>query len=683
MDVSQTVFDMVELLLSSCEHVKEFVELGGIRALLAVIPKLNHELQLQGSPTEVLQATMQITWALMAVANESTVNRSCEVLGQVRAKLVDDGIVIMLGPLLKALLARSGDMAETDPLQPVLRNLCVLLFKLCDSGAEQQGQDPQAEAAVAAMQAMGLLSAMLDVYSGAYHTEPAVCAAATLAVICQRGLLQPEACNELVASMLGSGSIRSLCCVLWTIKQQPDVQMLQRGREVLHSFVHYLLEHQFTPFITTIITEHLGGALLSCIPQNLARHVLLNILSTRGQEIMASVEADWECDVPLLLAQLLPLDIHMALPPPALLPDSEPCVTTYTDQQVCRMLLVRRQLGPNDSRMEAVSRLEELVLAFFEELQQSENGSDEPMQSDLVMTVQALVAFLMAQELDLQQVRQASGADMEVSTNSSSNHSSIEMALESPHGSLYAQVLGSAVSAKQQAASETCPADGDAAEQGGSTTVVPDSQAGSSGTVSFEYEGHTVVISKRCFRLLKMSSSMLGTILKRADPSTPITLLRVPRFTAEGNAWLLQCAAQWLMDQSSLSLSASEALQLWPAAEFLQLACLQAHCEDVIAAALAAEQGTLEGALELCCWHSDSSSRLVHLVTTHVMRGMTAALTSGALRKVSATYRRQFVVCFFEELRDRLVAFLTLNAGAVAEPEVMFDMEPAEEADEQ
>jgi hypothetical protein len=339
--------------------------------------------------------------------------------------------------------------------------------------------------------------------------------------------------------------------------------------------------------------------------------------------------------------------------------------------------------------VEAVSRLEELVLAFFEELQQSEDGSEELMQSDLVMTVQALVAFLIGQDLDLQQVRQAHGADMEVSTNSSSNHSSIEMALASPHGGLYAQVLGSAVSDQQQAACEISPVDCDGMEQDGSsssshTVIVPDRQAGSSSsTVSFEYDGHNVVISKLCFRLLKESSIMLGTILKRVDPSTPITLLQVPRFTAKANAWVLQCAAQWLMDSASLSLSVSEALQMWPAAEFLQLPCLQAHCEDVIAAALGSEEGALEGALELCCWHSDSSARLVHIVTTDVMRGMTAALASGTLRKVSATYRRQFVVCFFEELRDRLVAFLTLNAGAVDEPEVMLDVEPELQVEEQ
>ncbi len=681
-DVSHTVFQLVELLLGSQPHVREFVRQGGIRALLAVVPKLNHELQLNGNTSQVLQASMQISWALIAVANESTPEAECPVLGRIRTQLVDDGAVVMLGPLLKALLLLGGqegaaaERQQPGTLQPVLRNLCMLLFKLCDGGHNEQPaeQDRQSAAAAEAMQAMGLLPALQQLYSGDHSSEPAVWAAATLAAICQRQLLEPAAAEALLHDMASGGGVRALCTVLWAAAHQPQhAPLLQRCSEVLHGLVHFLLERRFEPFLEAVVTEHLGACLLSALPQSLARHVLLSLLSSRGQGVMAGVEAAWECDVPLLLAQLLPLpELHMALPPPAgAAPGAPP---TYTDQQICRMLLVRRQLGALDSRAESCVRLEELLAAFFEELAEcGEGGGEAALQSEVVLAVQALVAFLMGQALDLQQLRQARGAAVEASTTSGGSRSSIEAALDSEHGALYAQVLAAALGAQQRGGEAQREQQQQQQQQpGGCTVVVPDPQAGGcEAAVTFDCgDGEAVVVSRRCFRLLKDSSSMVGSVLKRADTQRSIALLRVPRFTAQANAWVLQCAARWLLEPEALALEPAEALRLWPAADFLQLESLQARCEDVVAARFGAEPALLERALELCCWHADSSSRLLHLATMHAMRELAPLLRSGALARLAGVYRRQFGGCFFDELRDRLVAFLALDAGAVAEPEV-------------
>jgi hypothetical protein len=691
-DVSHTVVKLVELLLGSQPHVREFVRQGGIRALLAVVPKLDHELKLHSSTGQVLQATMQISWALIAVANEAAPEAVCPVLGQIRAQLVDDGAVVMLGPLLSALLAMAGDGGaaggqQAGTLQPVLRNLCMLLFKLCDGGPEQRQHDKQA---AEAMQAMGLLPALQELYTGDCSGEPAIWAAATLAVSCQRQLLEPGATEELLRAMVSGSSMRALCAVLWCAAHRPQhAPLLQRCSEVLHSFVHLLLERCCGAFLEAVMTEHLGGCLLSSLPQGLARQVLLNLLSTKGQDVMATVEAAWKCDVPLLLAQLLPLpDLHMVLPAPGggapgeqpaqPAQPQQPQQLTYTDQQICRMLLVPRQLVPLDSRADAVVRLEELLGAFFEEVAEcGEPGGGAALQSDVVLAVQALVAFLMGQDLDLQQLRQARGAAVEASTISGGSCSSIEAALDSGEGALYAHVLGAATIEQQQreqqgAACEIYAADAVVEQQraGGRTVVVADPQGGGAeGSVTFDCGGgEAVVVSSRCFSLLKGSSSMVGSVLKRADTRAPIALLRVPRFTARANAWVLECACRWLLEPGALALEPAEALRLWPAAEFLQLEALQAACEDVVAASLCREPQLLEQALELCHWHADSSSRLLHLATTHAMRELGPLLLSGALALLVGNFRRLLAPCFFEEVRDRLVAFLALDAGAVAEP---------------
>jgi len=194
---------------------------------------------------------------------------------------------------------------------------------------------------------------------------------------------------------------------------------------------------------------------------------------------------------------------------------------------------------------------------------------------------------------------------------------------------------------------------------------------GSSGTGSivFQFERYQHRVTGRQFKKIKQSSQLLKLLLGKAVEASgaqePIRVLSIPQFTPRANWWVVQCLAQWCeRRQLPVGLKPRQVAQLWIAAEVLQVDELRAACEDALSKGFSQDLKLLAIALELCCRHPLSSSRLQALGVQALMKGLGSTWSTAAVHDVFVQYRQVLEAGLHMELRDRIVALCMLNLGA-------------------
>jgi hypothetical protein len=90
---------------------------------------------------------------------------------------------------------------------------------------------------------------------------------------------------------------------------------------------------------------------------------------------------------------------------------------------------------------------------------------------------------------------------------------------------------------------------------------------------------------------------------------------------------------------------------------------LRAACEDALSKDFSADLKLLAIALELCCRHPLSSSRLQALAVQALMKGLGSTWSAAAVHVMFVRYRQVLEVGLQIELRDRIVALCLLNLG--------------------
>ena len=101
-------------------------------------------------------------------------------------------------------------------------------------------------------------------------------------------------------------------------------------------------------------------------------------------------------------------------------------------------------------------------------------------------------------------------------------------------------------------------------------------------------------------------------------------------------------------------------LNLWTCAQVDEL---RAACEDALSKGFSQDLKLLAIALELCCRHPLSSSRLQTLAVQALMKGLGSTWSTSAVHAVFVQYRQVLEMRLQLELRDRIVALCMLNIG--------------------
>jgi hypothetical protein len=625
---------------------------------------------------------------------------------------------------------------HVEAKESTLRNLSWILLVLCDpsrhaarmqhgssscsngaSGSSSSSSSADGVAAAAAcasaLVSQGAVDVLQQLISLQFGTGPGWVAAAVLGLFVQIGhqqqqqqplvapslLVTPEQQQQqqqqkglplvpsrvlaqtAVSAMLQPDSLHGLAYML---HHQPQLSDQLRG--LTFGLLHYLLTFNTSELLQLLIEEHLVGSVASGASPKLGRLLVCQLISIRGQEVMAQIEASYELDVPLALAQIIPLpNVHLKLPPapvqqqqqqqqqagaeiePELAAGAaadsaavDPVAAApeqgrqqqqqvvddvYTDVLACRLLLQH-------------NRLDELLTAFKDELcadsaedAAAANSSQQqhagvPL-SPVCEAVLKLVQHLMSRDLELAAVRHERGDSIDESlssTASSSNSSVIDAALAMPDASgVYSAVMSglvpeSELPAAAAAAGEASSSSSLSRSSSSSLLVLPalpdterepcsgctSSGSKRSSNVVFEFGPLQHSVSRCTYKAIKSSSKFVASILRHEKPNSgsPVRLLTTPHFTHEANAWVLRCLERWITTGSLTGFSAAQAAKLWVAADFLQVDGLQVACEDVVVAAAAQDASQLEVALELCARHRASSARLQRLAVRVVLRSL-------------------------------------------------------------
>jgi hypothetical protein len=589
--------------------------------------------------------------------------------------------------------------------ESTLRNLSWLLLVLCDpakrsartqhgssgsSSSSSMDSSARAAACASALVRAGAVDMLQQLLSLRYGTGPGWVGAALLGLFVQMGHEQQQQhvsdkqrqqqqqqyvspqvlLQTAVAAVLQPDSLHGLAYLL---HHQP--QLSDRLRGLVFGLLHYLLTFHTSQLLQLLVEEHLVGSFASGASPKLGRLLVCQLISVRGQEVMANIEASYELDVPLALAQIIPLPLHLKLPPAPVPPppqqqqddgEIQPEVAAaeqqqqqqqhgqvsrqvaddvYTDVLACRLLLQH-------------NRLDELLTAFKEELCSSSDdaeaaaaaaaaAADSQQSSSMLLSpvciaVLQLVQYLMARDLELAVVRHERGDSIDESlssSGSSSNSSVIDAALAMPDVSgVYSSVMSGLVPEGDLPSSSAAADEAGSASRSSSSSLLvlpplPDTacdpcSSGKHGSrVVFEFGPLQHSVSRCTYKTIKSSSKFIASILRHEKPSSssPVRVLTTPHFTHEANAWVLRCLERWISCGDLRGFSAAQAAKLWVAADFLQVDGLQVACEDVVVAAAAQDASQLEVALELCARHRASSARLQQLAVRVVLRSLLMA----------------------------------------------------------
>jgi hypothetical protein len=533
-----------------------------------------------------------------------------------------------------------------------------------------------------------------------------------------------------VQAVLQEESVTGLCYIMTQLRlEQPPApqeqqrqQLSGRMRVLAEGMLHYLLTFHSPALLQQLLELQLLGCFAAHMCPRLARLLVCQLLSSRGQEVLAAVEEGYELDVPLALAQIIPLKVHVRLAAPTQQPAAgevqpagqdgeqnaaeaqqpaaqQPADDMYTDILACRLLLQHERLG-------------ELLSAVCEELQapvdpqqhqRQQLAASNPVaaaaetaarECSVVTAGLTLVQHLMSRDLQLQAAAHVRGDCVsDTCSGSSSSSKSLDDALAMPdHSGTYSRVMAGMVPAERLPAAAAASSAGSSSGSADLTLPATEAPAGSSqasparraGQVVFKFgeqqhalEAATVKQLRQCSKLV---SSILGRV--RSQQQEPVTVLAIPQFTDEANCWVLQCLERWLSTKALDGFSVLQAAKLWVAADFLQVDDLQVACEDVVAAGFQADAQThMPVALELCARHLGSGGRLLRLLVQQLLKLVSSACSSkpgtdaqdGAqpqlqlLRQCLEQHTGLLLPVMHAELRDRLVTLCMLNAGQDAE----------------
>ncbi|WIA35300.1 hypothetical protein OEZ86_003755 [Tetradesmus obliquus] len=625
----------------------------------------------------------------------------CELVAQ-------GGVPVILSAAKSALAALTGEDARVDVLPALMQLSWVLL---------QVAHGPPACCATLAEQP-DVACTLLDIMG---HEQQQQQQHASDQQQQQAGGKQRQQQQQLVPlKVLAQSAVSailqpdSLHGLAYLLQHQP--QLSDRLRGLVLGLLHYLLTFHAAELLQLLVEEHLVGSVATGAPPKLGRLLVCQLISVKGQEVLANIEANFELDVPLALAQVIPLpSVHLKLPPAPqqqqqqageIQPDGEAAADApaaaqpqptqqqqqqqvaddvYTDVLACRLLLQH-------------SRLDELLTAFKDELCRGDAaaaaaGSSGAPLSPVCSAVLRLVQHLMSRDLELAAVRHELGDSIDESLSSSGSSSSssvIDAALAMPDASgVYSSVMSGLVPEGDLPAGEAAGVSRSSSSS--SLLVLPplpeaarapcsscsgSSSSKHSGRVIFEFGPLQHSVSRCTYKAIKGSSKFIGSILRHEKPSasTPVRALTTPHFTPEANAWVLRCLERWLTHSTLEGFSAAQAAKLWVAADFLQVDGLQVACEDVVVAAAAQDASQREVALELCARHRASSARLQRLAVRVVLRSLlqvgagpaAAACDSSCVARLAELMQRHGDVMspgLLAEVRDRLVTLCMLNAG--------------------
>lgn len=316
-----------------------------------------------------------------------------------------------------------------------------------------------------------------------------------------------------VQAVLQEDSTAGLCQLMLQLQleqQQPAQEQQQqqlsgRMRVLVEGLLHYVLTFNGPQLLQVLIELQLLGCFATHCCTRLGRLLVCQLLSSRGQEVMAAVEEGYELDVALALAQIIPLKLHFRLPQPP--PQQQPTNTSgeieamsdgagaagahqqeqqqeqqaqaqpaapvlsddlYTDILACRLLLQHQRLWEVLS-----AACEELQQPLPEQQQQNQQDQQQLLQATssssatttasagqaereggVVPTTLQLIHHLMSRDLQLQAARHVRGDCVSDSLSSSANSSgssrNLEEALAMPdHTGTYSKVLEGMVPPEQ------------------------------------------------------------------------------------------------------------------------------------------------------------------------------------------------------------------------------------------
>jgi hypothetical protein len=500
--------------------------------------------------------------------------------------------------------------------------------------------------------------------------------------------------------------------------QQQQQQLSGRVPVLVEGLLHFLLTFQGPSLLQLLLEMRLLGSFATHSSPRLGRLLVCQLLSSKGQEVMAAVEEGYDVDVPLGLAQVIPLKVHVKVPaPPQQQQQQEGAAADgtsaanppqqqqqqasedlYTDIMACRLLLQHERLG-------------ELLSAFCEELSTPPDPQQQAAaaaaaaanpvaaaalaaehESSVVAAALGLLHHVMSRDLQLQTPQHVRGDAVSASASSSSSRS-LEEALAMPDtNGVYSRVLSGMVPADMLPSSSSSSSTADltlpaAAAAAAAASAAPAGEADPA-VVVFEFgpqQRHSMSLAS--YRKVKKCGPLVASILGSVKPhvggkAQPITVLAIPQFTHEANCWVLQCLERWVDTKTLAGFGVLQAAKLWVAADFLQVDDLQVACEDVIVAGFRADpQGNIPLAVELCARHVDSGGRLLRLLVQQLLKDVSSKYGSNAAAVAASSTQQQqqcplqllrvllgqhaglLLPVMHAELRDRLVTHCMLNAG--------------------
>jgi hypothetical protein len=709
---------LAEAMLEWPQALDQLLLAGGVDAVSAVAAAAAGALAAPGgSDRGAAPALLQASWVLLQVAHGPP--------GARRALAAPAGVAALAAMLAAALGPPGGDAAadaaapaHLDARAAVLRNAAHCALSLLEPAAPvaataQQAAGPNARAveraadvaaAAAALSAAGVLAALARLAS--FDGPAAAPAAALLAA----GALAAAAAadgpvgSDALAALTSPPALRGAVFVLgqglqWQAGARPAAAApgAVRALELLSAALLRALHARPEPLLRALIEERLVGPLLAAAPRRAAQLLVANLVSSRGQAVLAAVEAEWAVDAPLALAQATAAPAHLKLPavaaPASSTGGSERAAApqaaaasgasallergsddVYTDTLTARLLLMG-------------SRLQELVWAA---------GDDWAAAAAAAAGGGGIVGDACAVPAS----GDAEGAAAEAVAALSRHLLSLDAELQRVQ-----LVRGDSVADTES--SSACSADAAAACNGHEQQPAHAShQARIAGLVVFRFGALEHRMPEAGFRRLRRASKLMHTVLRRPggtggggdNGGAAVTAFRVPGFSDAENRWALAQMEAWVEAGGGASgggpphapaLAPRDAARLWVAADFWQVDELQVACEDALAAALAASGMACGGeappvgsfpellglALHLCAAHPASCRRLQRLAAAAFLSaGAPApALLGGgggggggggedaAAALISA--RDALLPGVRDELRDRLVALCVLNLG--------------------
>jgi hypothetical protein len=689
------LFVLAEQLFASPINLSEFVLLGGLPVVLAAMQSLAAQLSRQQHPElQTLKALLQACWVVLQLAHGPP---AC------KTALEEPHVVAVLLSTSQAVAQLPSTHAPAT--ESILRNLWWTLLLLCDPRAAPrraafaagEQQHPVLQQVLAQDGADGVVSHLQQLVALQHGPSAGWLAAAQMGLVLQLGHESQQRQQQGQQQQQEPASVARAASAVVRAMLQPDslagLGFLLQGREqharqygsvlLVEGLVHYLLTFHAPELLRLLVEGQLVGSFAAGCSLKLGRLLVCQLLSSQGQAVLAAVEEEYELDVPLALAQVIPLKLHIKLPPaprqqqqheaagggeiqPAAAATSTEqqeeeeqqqtsvqaamADDTFTDAMACRLLL---QHG----------RLQELLGAFCEEVRATQQQQpraagcasaahqqdEEQQQPSLVMASSlALVQHLMTRDLQLHTVQHKLGDSVAASVSSaSSRNSSIDAALAMPDSTgVYSSVLAGMVPADQLPAAayrngSSC--------SGGSTdallTLPPPPPgmvmaAQQQQVVMFQFGLLQHAVDAATYCQIKGSSSLVRSILRQAGDSSSsspaaqqqqrvVRVLSIPHFTDAANCWLVRCLERWLQTRALEGFTPQQAAKLWVAADFLQVNDLQVACEDVMLAACEATPAFMDVVVELCARHSEPSARLLRLMMQQLLRRAGAAAATG------------------------------------------------------